>query len=1061
MPQTRTNEHHSILGRLTPEDIQELMASKGTIMVFLDPSGDILDISPSGCELLGYTKSELVGKNWFVTIVPSSVSEKLVDSYDIMLERREGCVSDKYNPKQYNPVLTKDGEIRLITWRTKIITDSDETVVGSVSYGYDITEIREIETTLRATEQELSLKNMISEAFLKISDDDIYSKVLDILLEATGSEFGIFGYIREDGAMVSTSMSSESCDQCTLPEKDLIFPPKKWTGVWGEVMRERKSRIKNEPNTVPGGHVPISRSLIVPLIHSDSLIGVIIVANKQSAYIEDDLNLMGSLAESIAPILHTRLERDRQRAAREVAEKELRTSEQRYKELYSKAPAGLVRSKVESGKIVECNEKLALMLGYASREEYIATSTAFDAYVNPEDRHRFAEIIQSDGEAHDYEVLLKRRDGSTFWALMNAHIVPDSDIIETVVIDISVEKSAKDLIAYQRDFFKAVIDSLALPFYVIKTDDFCLGVTNKVANPDNSEDLHCYQILGETIPCFERGFACPMEKVSETRNPVTVIQERVDADGLLKVLEIHGHPIISDNGDIKRMIEYVVDATERHQREILFRIQKDLGFVLSSGIALSSGFDEILEAVLQIPGVDYSMLHLPTENNQFMLQAHRGVPDKLLSQVEILGPDMTKLISKKEPCYTELLDGRSDIHSSLGIQASCIIPLLHDDEVIASLTLASTMLRMFSDAIKNTLESLATMISGFIARAQAESALRESEERYRSLFESSRDGIAITDLEGYVVDANSSFLAMTGYTLEELQSIPYDEFTPARWRNMENAIVQNQVMRRGYSDPYEKEYICKDGTIIPIRIRVWLVLDENDEPIRMLAIVRNITEEIKIAEERALQNRELELYASLLHHDLGNDLQVLMTSIQALQMLEITESESITCMMDSAKASAERMGHLLKILGRPVDVENRIVTLLEDVAENAQEVHPGMKVKVTFGKGARDLRVFGSRLLPTVFENLLRNSAQHAGEHASVEITITRIGDLVEIQLTDDGPGVPSELIPRLFQKGVSSNDGGFGLYLARQVLAVYDGSIEYVASDIGATFLITLKIAQ
>ncbi|MBD3407922.1 MAG: PAS domain S-box protein [Candidatus Lokiarchaeota archaeon] len=1061
MPRKRTDEPHSILGHLMPDDIEDLIGSKGTIMVYLSRTGEILDISHSGCDLLGYSKEELVGKNWFESILPADVAEKLTDSYKKMIQKRDSSIRKEFNPRQYNPVLTKNGQTRLITWRTKILFDEDGSVKGSISYGYDITDIQQIETTLRATELELSLKNRISETFLKITDKKIYAAVLNILLEATDSKYGIFGYIREDGAMVSASMTSEIWEECEIPEKDLVFPKESWKGIWGEAMLTKKSHIKNEPNVVPDGHVPIVRSLVVPLVYGESLIGVITVANKNTPYQKSDLALMESLAEIISPILHTRLERDRQSVARAEVEKELRASEKRYRELYSKAPAGLVRSRVADGSIVECNEKLALMLGYESREAYLSESTAYDAYVNPEDRLRFAEIIQFAGKATDYEVLLKRKDGSTFWALMNAHIVPNTDIIETVIIDITAEKETKDLIAYQRDFFKAVIDSLALPFYVVNTEDLSLSIANKLTNSDRFEEPCCYQLLGESKPCFEIGLDCPIKQIKQTKSPVTVVHERVGDDGLLQVYEIHGHPIFSENGDVKRLIEYVVDVTERHQREALFRIQKDLGFILSSGIGLDRGFNEILKAVIRIPGIDYALLHFPTSDNIYELRAQHSVPEELLSHLQKLHPKMVQYISDKEPSYIEEFDDIFEAHFERGMHASCIIPLLHEDEVIAALTVSSLKLKRFPDAVKNALESLSTLVSGFIARAQAEVALRESEERYRSLFESSRDGIAITDLDGYVVDANSSFLEMVGYTLEELGEIPYEQFTPSRWKEFEDEIVQNQVLGRGYSDPYEKEYIRKDGSTIPIRLRVWLVLDENDEPIRMLAIVRDITEEKKIAEERTLQNRELELYASLLHHDLSNDLQVLMTSIQALELLETPESTSYLCMVDSAKASAERMGHLLQVLGRPVEAENRIIPLIESVAKNAEEVHSGMTVLVKPKRGTKKIRVFGSRLLPMVFENLLRNSAQHAGENATVEINITKTDDWIEVLLSDDGPGVSSDIIPRLFEKGVSTKDGGFGLYLAKQILAVYDGTIEYIRSESGASFKITLKIAK
>jgi PAS domain S-box-containing protein len=121
-------------------------------------------------------------------------------------------------------------------------------------------------------------------------------------------------------------------------------------------------------------------------------------------------------------------------------------------------------------------------------------------------------------------------------------------------------------------------------------------------------------------------------------------------------------------------------------------------------------------------------------------------------------------------------------------------------------------------------------------------ALRESEERYRGLFESSQDGIATTDIVGNVIKVNAAFREMLGYSDEELKHLTYKQLTPARWHDFEELIIQEQVIPRGYSDEYEKEYIRKDGSIFPISIRTWLIKDGQGRPLGMWAIVRDITE---------------------------------------------------------------------------------------------------------------------------------------------------------------------------------------------------------------------------
>jgi DNA-binding CsgD family transcriptional regulator len=87
--------------------------------------------------------------------------------------------------------------------------------------------------------------------------------------------------------------------------------------------------------------------------------------------------------------------------------------------------------------------------------------------------------------------------------------------------------------------------------------------------------------------------------------------------------------------------------------------------------------------------------------------------------------------------------------------------------------------------------------------------------------------------------------------------LTYKQLTPRKWRKMEADIVKNQIIARGYSDEYEKEYIRKDRTIFPISARVWLRKDEKDQPVGMWGIARDITER-KLA-EKAMREREAEL----------------------------------------------------------------------------------------------------------------------------------------------------------------------------------------------------------
>ena len=142
-----------------------------------------------------------------------------------------------------------------------------------------------------------------------------------------------------------------------------------------------------------------------------------------------------------------------------------------------------------------------------------------------------------------------------------------------------------------------------------------------------------------------------------------------------------------------------------------------------------------------------------------------------------------------------------------------------------------------------------------LENARAEETLRKSEEKYRSLYESSRDGIISADMKGQILDVNQACMDMLGYSKDELRKLAYQQLTPLKWHESDADIIKNQVLARGYSDVFEKEFIRKDGTTFPISIRVWLMKNEQEQPVGTWAIVRDITEH-KRAEAELKKHRE-------------------------------------------------------------------------------------------------------------------------------------------------------------------------------------------------------------
>ncbi len=136
---------------------------------------------------------------------------------------------------------------------------------------------------------------------------------------------------------------------------------------------------------------------------------------------------------------------------------------------------------------------------------------------------------------------------------------------------------------------------------------------------------------------------------------------------------------------------------------------------------------------------------------------------------------------------------------------------------------------------------LARAIKYAVERKQAEERVRTSEAKYRQLHESMMDAFCRIDLSGRIIESNGVFMNMLGYKADELYRLAFDEITPPQWHASESAIIDQQVLLRGYSDVYEKEFLRKDGTLVTAELRMVLLKDKNGHPAGMWAIIRDIT----------------------------------------------------------------------------------------------------------------------------------------------------------------------------------------------------------------------------
>jgi diguanylate cyclase (GGDEF)-like protein/PAS domain S-box-containing protein len=150
------------------------------------------------------------------------------------------------------------------------------------------------------------------------------------------------------------------------------------------------------------------------------------------------------------------------------------------------------------------------------------------------------------------------------------------------------------------------------------------------------------------------------------------------------------------------------------------------------------------------------------------------------------------------------------------------------------------------DIVDGAVHGFYAVVFDISATKSTETRLRLREEQLRGLFEVSPLGIAMADMSGHFVEFNESFRAMCGYTEEELKSLDYWKLTPEKYMASE-ALQIETIQRTGRFGPYEKEYIRKDGSLIPLSLSGVLTTDKDNQQF-IWCIAEDITER-KLAQE--------------------------------------------------------------------------------------------------------------------------------------------------------------------------------------------------------------------
>jgi PAS domain S-box-containing protein len=368
--------------------------------------------------------------------------------------------------------------------------------------------------------------------------------------------------------------------------------------------------------------------------------------------------------------------------------------------------------------------------------------------------------------------------------------------------------------------------------------------------------------------------------------------------------------------------------------------------------------------------------------------------------------------------------------------------------------------------------------SDITERKRAEQQLRESEEKYKVLFEGSSLGILATDMETKMfVFANPSMCRMLGYSAAELLQLGVSDIHPrdALAEIMSEMEIQ---IREGTSLIQEISCLRKDGTVFFAdiggastfvngrRLAVGFFTDVTERK-RAEEDIRQKTKELRE------KNDELNRFVYAVSHDLRSPLVTIQTFQEHLEQdLRSRDAALVAKDLGYIRGAADKMGRLLDELRRLSRV-GRIVNPseeapLQEIVKEALDLVAG---RIT-ARGVRvdlteePVMLYGDRTrLVEVFQNLVDNAAKFMGDQPAprVEIGVEQAGEELVLHVRDNGIGIGPEVQPLvfgLFRKLDPGSEGeGIGLALVKRIVELHGGRIwvESEGPGKGTTFRFTL----
>lgn len=344
---------------------------------------------------------------------------------------------------------------------------------------------------------------------------------------------------------------------------------------------------------------------------------------------------------------------------------------------------------------------------------------------------------------------------------------------------------------------------------------------------------------------------------------------------------------------------------------------------------------------------------------------------------------------------------------------------------------------------------------------RVERALTEVESRFQKLFASDLMGIHIPDRFGAISEANDEFLRIIGYSRADLEAgkVRWDTMTPPEYNALDRQHIA-EAAERGSCTPYEKQYVRKDGTRVPIMCGYTLLEGSQDQ---YIAFIQDLTA-LKKGEEAMRQAEKLNTagrFAASMAHEINNPLAAV-TNLIYLASRDESVQDSTRTFLETADRELARIS---RIIAQTLRFHKQSTApICADVTEIMDSVFPlfasrlhGDRVSLQCEYSTREEMWCFNNELRHAFANLVGNALDAIPNGGRIRVRVRRghrwDGDPVPgiiVIVADNGSGIPDSMRKRLFEPFFSTKEKtgtGLGLWATENIVRKHRGRIGFRTS--------------